>query len=256
MLRHSRPRDADCSIRGCTGIVDVTIPQYNIDIDMMKNALSPKTKAVMIAHTLGNPFDIAAVETFCDENRLWLIEDNCDALGSKVKINGKTVFTGTVGDIGTSSFYPPHHITTGEGGAIYTNNEQLMRIVNSLRDWGKDCHCPPGTDNACGKRFGGRYGELPFGYDHKYVFSHFGYNLKATEMQAAIGCEQMDKLDGFIQKRKANWDKLYNGLVDMRDVFVLPEKLANSEPSWFGVSADNQGRCTNRPKNRYRLSGV
>ena len=171
--------------------VDVTIPQYNIDVTKLEEALSVKTKAVIIAHTLGNPFDLAAVKSFCDKHNLWLVEDNCDALGSTYKLNSKVRLTGTVGDIGTSSFYPPHHMTMGEGGCVYTNNPQLHRLINSYRDWGRDCMCPSGRDNLCGHRFDGQYGQLPKGYDHKYVYSHFGYNLKVTDMQAAIGCEQL-----------------------------------------------------------------
>ena len=174
--------------------VDIMIPQYNIDASMLEKALSPRTKAVMIAHTLGNPFDLKAVKNFCDKHNLWLVEDNCDALGSKYTIDGEENYTGTIGDIGTSSFYPPHHITMGEGGAVYTNNPLLGKIVRSFRDWGRDCSCPSGTDNLCKHRFDRQYGELPLGYDHKYVYSHFGYNLKATDMQAAIGCEQLKKL--------------------------------------------------------------
>lgn len=172
--------------------VDVTIPQYNIDVTRLEEALSPKTKAVMIAHTLGNPFDLKAVRDFCRKHGLWLIEDNCDALGSQYEINGEKKLTGTIGDIGTSSFYPPHHMTMGEGGAVYTDDPLLHRIVRSFRDWGRDCICPSGKDNLCGHRFDRQYGELPLGYDHKYVYSHFGYNLKATDMQAAVGCAQRE----------------------------------------------------------------
>ena len=178
--------------------VDVTIPQYNIDVTRLEEALSPKTKAVMIAHTLGNPFDLKAVRDFCRKHGLWLIEDNCDALGSQYEIDGEKKLTGTIGDIGTSSFYPPHHMTMGEGGAVYTDNPLLHRIVRSFRDWGRDCICPSGKDNLCGHRFDRQYGELPLGYDHKYVYSHFGYNLKATDMQAAVGCAQLEKFPGFV----------------------------------------------------------
>ena len=174
--------------------VDITIPQYNIDTRQLEKALSEKTKVVMLAHTLGNPFDLEKVKSFCEKHNLWLIEDNCDALGSELIFRGKKVLTGTIGDIGTSSFYPPHHMTTGEGGAVYTNNPLLHKIIRSLRDWGRDCSCPSGRDNLCGHRFDGQYGELPAGYDHKYVYSHFGYNLKATDLQAAIGCAQIDIL--------------------------------------------------------------
>ena len=189
--------------------VDVTIPQYNIDVTQLENAISEKTKAVFIAHTLGNPFDIEAVKSFCDKHKLWLVEDNCDALGSEYTLDGKTRKTGSFGDIGTSSFYPPHHITTGEGGAVYTSNPLLSKIVRSLRDWGRDCVCASGQDNLCGHRFDGQYGGLPQGYDHKYVYSHFGYNLKATDMQAAIGVAQLAKLDDFIEARKKNFNRLY-----------------------------------------------
>lgn len=214
--------------------VDVTIPQYNIDISMLEKALSDKTKAVMIAHTLGNPFDLSSVKDFCDKNNLWLIEDNCDALGSQYTINGEQKYTGTIGDIGTSSFYPPHHITMGEGGAVYTNNPLLHKIIRSFRDWGRDCSCSSGEDNMCGRRFSGKYGELPEGYDHKYVYSHFGYNLKVSDMQAAIGCAQIDKISDFASKRRYNFNKLKSLLSDMEDYFILPEPCDNSNPSWFG----------------------
>ena len=210
--------------------VDVDIDTLNIDSKFLEKALSEKTKAVMIAHTLGNPFDIEKVLTFCKKNNLWLIEDNCDSLGSRYK--GK--LTGTWGDIGTSSFYPPHHMTMGEGGAVYTDNPLLKKILLSIRDWGRDCWCDSGWDNTCNNRFSGQYGTLPFGYDHKYVYSHFGYNLKATDMQAAIGCAQLEKLDGFINKRKENFKKLYRGLKDLNKYFILPEAAAESDPSWFG----------------------
>lgn len=214
--------------------VDITIPQYNIDVTKLEAALSQKTKAVMIAHTLGNPFDLKAVKTFCEENNLWLIEDNCDALGSTYTIDGETMFTGTVGDIGTSSFYPPHHMTMGEGGAVYTKNPLLHKIVRSMRDWGRDCSCPSGMDNLCGHRFDRQYGELPLGYDHKYVYSHFGFNLKATEMQASIGCAQLDKFPSFVQKRKENFDTLKKLLKGVENKLILPEPCENSDPSWFG----------------------
>ena len=214
--------------------VDVTIPQYNIDISQLKEALSSKTKAVMIAHTLGNPFDLKCVKSFCDKNGLWLIEDNCDALGSKYKIDGESRFTGTIGDIGTSSFYPPHHMTMGEGGAVYTNNALLSKIIRSLRDWGRDCVCPSGVDNFCKHRFDKQYGDLPVGYDHKYVYSHFGYNLKATDMQAAVGCAQLKKFPSFVEKRKHNFNRLKEALSKISDKVILPEPCENSEPSWFG----------------------
>jgi CDP-4-dehydro-6-deoxyglucose reductase, E1 len=214
--------------------VDVTIPQYNIDVTMLEKALSPKTKAVMIAHTLGNPFDLGAVKAFCDKNNLWLIEDNCDALGSKYTINGEEKFTGTIGDIGTSSFYPPHHMTMGEGGAVYTNSALLNKIIRSFRDWGRDCVCPSGVDNLCNHRFDKHYGELPLGYDHKYVYSHFGYNLKATDMQAAIGCAQLKKFPSFVERRKENFARLKESLIEVQDKLILPVPCENSDPSWFG----------------------
>lgn len=214
--------------------VDVTIPQYNIDVTKLEKALSDKTKAVMIAHTLGNPFDLGTVKAFCTMHNLWLIEDNCDALGSKYKIDGEWRYTGTIGDIGTSSFYPPHHMTMGEGGAVYTNNALLNRIVRSIRDWGRDCICASGQDNLCGHRFDRKYGELPLGYDHKYVYSHFGYNLKATDMQAAIGCAQLKKLNEFISRRRENFLYLSEKLSFAEDRLILPVACYNSEPSWFG----------------------
>ena len=214
--------------------VDVTIPQYNIDVTQLEAARSEKTKAVMIAHTLGNPFDLAAVRAFCDKYNLWLVEDNCDALGSTYTIDGETRLTGTVGDIGTSSFYPPHHMTMGEGGCVYTNDPLLHRLINSYRDWGRDCMCPSGRDNICGHRFDGQYGELPKGYDHKYVYSHFGYNLKVTDMQAAIGCEQLKKFPRFVERRKHNWARLRKALEGVQDKLILPEPAPNSDPSWFG----------------------
>lgn len=214
--------------------VDVTIPQYNIDVTMLEEALSEKTKAVMIAHTLGNPFDLAGVKAFCDKHNLWLVEDNCDALGSEYTLDGTTYFTGTVGDIGTSSFYPPHHMTMGEGGAVYTNNPLLNRICRSFRDWGRDCVCPSGCDNLCGHRFDKQYGELPLGYDHKYVYSHFGYNLKATDMQAAVGCAQLKKFPSFVKRRRANFERLYKALEGVQDKLILPVPAENANPSWFG----------------------
>lgn len=214
--------------------VDMTIPQYNMDASMLEDALSDKTKAIMIAHTLGNPWDLGAIKEFCDKHNLWLVEDNCDALGSKYTINGQEKFTGTIGDIGTSSFYPPHHMTMGEGGAVYTDNPLIHKAVRSLRDWGRDCVCPPGRDNLCGHRFDKQYGELPLGYDHKYVYSHFGYNLKATDMQAAVGCAQLAKFPTFVEKRRHNFDRLRAALEEVEDKLILPEPCPNSKPSWFG----------------------
>jgi len=214
--------------------VDLTIPQYNIDVSQLEKASSDKTKAVMIAHTLGNPFDLEYISKFCKENNLWLIEDNCDALGSTYNLNGETKLTGTIGDIGTSSFYPPHHMTMGEGGAVYTDNALLNKIMKSFRDWGRDCQCSSGQDNLCGNRFTQKYGELPIGYDHKYVYSHFGYNLKATDLQAAIGCAQLEKFPSFVERRKYNFNRLKEGLSSLEDKLILPEAERNSDPSWFG----------------------
>ena len=214
--------------------VDMTIPQYNMDASMLEDALSDKTKAIMIAHTLGNPWDLGAIKEFCDKHNLWLVEDNCDALGSQYTINGEEKFTGTIGDIGTSSFYPPHHMTMGEGGGVYTDNPLIHKAVRSLRDWGRDCVCPPGRDNLCGHRFDKQYGELPLGYDHKYVYSHFGYNLKATDMQAAVGCAQLAKFPTFVEKRRHNFDRLRAALEEVEDKLILPEPCPNSKPSWFG----------------------
>ncbi|RGM44918.1 MULTISPECIES: lipopolysaccharide biosynthesis protein RfbH [Bacteroides] len=213
--------------------VDVTVPEYNIDVTQLEIAYSAKTKAVMIAHSLGNPFNLEAVKAFCDKYNLWLIEDNCDALGSTYLINGEERKTGTIGDIGTSSFYPPHHMTMGEGGAVYTNNPQLYKIVNSFRDWGRDCWCMGGVDNTCGCRFTKQFGGLPLGYDHKYVYSHFGYNLKVTDMQAAIGCAQLEKLDDIVEARRKNFAYLRQGLEGVKGL-ILPEAQKNSNPSWFG----------------------
>lgn len=210
--------------------VDVELETFNIDVTQLEKTFSSKTKAVMIAHTLGNPFNLEAVSSFCKKNNLWLIEDNCDALGSKYK--GR--FTGTWGDIGTSSFYPPHHMTMGEGGAVYTDNNLLKKIMLSMRDWGRDCWCDSGRDNTCQKRFSGQYGTLPYGYDHKYVYSHFGYNLKATDMQAAVGCAQLEKFPTFVEKRKENFAKLNNGLMAVQDKLILPRATEGSDPSWFG----------------------
>ncbi len=214
--------------------VDVTVPQYNIDVTALENALSSKTKAVMIAHTLGNPFDLKAVKEFCQKHNLWLVEDNCDALGSEYTIDGVTKYTGAWGDIGTSSFYPPHHMTMGEGGCVYTDNPVLNKLIISYRDWGRDCVCPSGCDNYCGHRFDKQYGQLPEGYDHKYVYSHFGYNLKVTDLQAAIGVEQLKKFPEFVKCRKKNWAKLREMLDTVSDKLMLPVPAENSDPSWFG----------------------
>jgi CDP-6-deoxy-D-xylo-4-hexulose-3-dehydrase len=237
--------------------VDVTIPQYNIDINMLEAAISDRTKAVMIAHTLGNPFDIKAVSVFCKKHNLWLVEDNCDALGSTYTLEGKTGLTGTFGDIGTSSFYPPHHMTMGEGGAVYTNNALLHKCVRSFRDWGRDCVCPSGRDNLCGHRFDGQYGELPKGYDHKYVYSHFGYNLKATDMQAAIGCAQLEKFPSFVERRKYNFARLKNGLLAadqdgrITEKLILPVACENADPSWFGFPITCQNGVSREKIVRY-----
>jgi len=214
--------------------VDVTIPQYNIDVTKLEAALSPRTKAVMIAHTLGNPFDLKTVKEFCTKHNLWLVEDNCDALGSEYTLDGKVYKTGTVGDIGTSSFYPPHHMTMGEGGAVYTRDPLLHKIIRSMRDWGRDCICPSGVDNLCKHRFDKQYGTLPLGYDHKYTYSHFGYNLKATDLQAAIGCAQLEKFPSFVERRRENFKRLHAALEPVQDKLILPEPVANSNPSWFG----------------------
>ncbi len=214
--------------------VDMAIPAYNMDCDQLESALSEKTKAVMLAHTLGNPFDVARIQAFCRKHHLWLIEDNCDALGSTCTLEASTRFTGTFGDISTFSFYPPHHMTMGEGGAVCTSDNTLKHLIESFRDWGRDCWCPPGKDNTCKNRFTQQFGELPKGYDHKYVCSHFGYNLKITDMQAAIGCAQLEKLPSFIEARRRNWRLLREGLADTNDRFILPEPTPNSNPSWFG----------------------
>ena len=209
--------------------VDMDLKYANIDIDQLQLAISTKTKAVMIAHTLGNPFNLKAVKDFCNRNNLWLIEDNCDALGSTYEKK----YTGTWGDIGTSSFYPPHHMTMGEGGSVYTNNSLLKKIILSMRDWGRDCWCESGVDNTCGGRSSKKFGTLPRGYDHKYVYSHFGFNLKVSDMQAAIGCAQLEKLPSFVEKRKLNRKRLYEGLKNL-DQLILVETQPNSDPSWFG----------------------
>jgi CDP-6-deoxy-D-xylo-4-hexulose-3-dehydrase len=214
--------------------IDISLPTYNIECSLLENALSEKTKAVILAHTLGNPFEGDIVRDFCQANDLWLIEDNCDALGSRFMIDNEWKYTGTIGHIGTSSFYPPHHITMGEGGAVYTDDNSLYRIINSFRDWGRDCWCPSGQDNTCKNRFDRQFGNLPKGYDHKYVYSHFGYNLKVTDMQSAVGCAQLDKLPSFINARQKNWRLLREGLEPYNDYFILPEPTKNSDPSWFG----------------------
>lgn len=214
--------------------VDICLPNANVNIDLLIKALSEKTKAVILAHTLGFPFDVEKIKSFCDQNALWFIEDNCDALGSRIQASGKWHYTGTIGHMGTSSFYPPHHITMGEGGAVYTNEKELKLIVDSMRDWGRDCWCPSGHDNTCKKRFDGRFGSLPQGYDHKYVYSHFGYNLKITEMQAAIGCAQLKKLDLFTNQRKVNYKKLLDGLTPLEHVFHFPQYHSWMDPSPFG----------------------
>jgi CDP-4-dehydro-6-deoxyglucose reductase, E1 len=232
--------------------VDVSLPTANIDCSKVESALSSRTKAVMVAHTLGNPFDLSFMKGFCDKHGLWLIEDNCDALGSRYSLDGTWRYTGTVGHIATSSFYPPHHMTMGEGGAVYTNDPMLKRIVDSFRDWGRDCWCPSGRDNTCGNRFGQQFGELPFGYDHKYVYSHFGYNLKVTDMQAAIGCAQLEKLSGFVEARKRNWQSLRDRLSSLEEVFIIPEATPKSEPSWFGFMLTVRDRA---PLKRDRIVG-
>jgi CDP-6-deoxy-D-xylo-4-hexulose-3-dehydrase len=214
--------------------VDIELPSYNIDCKMLAGALSEKTKAVFLAHTMGNPFDLNRIADFCDRHNLWLIEDNCDALGSRYNFRGQWKYTGSVGHIGTCSFYPPHHITMGEGGAVCTNDFEIKRAIESFRDWGRDCWCPSGCDNTCKKRFEWELGELPYGYDHKFIYSHFGYNMKVTDMQAAIGCAQLEKLPAFIEARKRNWKMLREGLADLEDIFILPEAAENSDPSWFG----------------------
>lgn len=214
--------------------VDIKIPYYNIDVERLEEALSERTKAVFIAHTLGNPFDLKTVKDFCDRHNLWLIEDNCDALGAEYTLDGETKKTGTIGDIGTSSFYPAHHMTMGEGGAVYTDNPVLYRAMLSFRDWGRDCHCLGGHDNMCGHRYDGQYGELPKGYDHKYVYSHFGYNLKVTDIQAAVACAQIKKLPGFVKRRQENFAYLKEALADAADKLYLPEVEKDAVASWFG----------------------
>lgn len=216
---------------GCVPVfVDMKLPEYNIDENKIEEAISPKTKAIMLAHTLGNPFSLKKIKELCEKYGLWLIEDNCDALGSMYE--GK--YTGTFGDIGTSSFYPPHHMTTGEGGAVYTNNPILYRAIKSMRDWGRDCWCDSGRDNTCGYRFTKQFGQLPLGYDHKYVYSHFGYNLKATDLQAAIGCAQLEKLPEIGKRRRENFERITNNLQGCEPYLTLPKAEENSDPCWFG----------------------
>jgi CDP-6-deoxy-D-xylo-4-hexulose-3-dehydrase len=210
--------------------IDVKIPTYNIDENLIEEAITKKTKAIVLAHTLGNPFNIKKIKEICDKYNLWLIEDSCDALGSR--FNGQNV--GTFGDLATLSFYPAHHITMGEGGAVFTNSKKLERIAESFRDWGRDCYCEPGKDNTCNKRFEWQLGGLPFGYDHKYTYSHLGYNMKITDMQAACGLAQLDRLEYFIKKRKENFNYLFKKLKDMEEFLILPKAEQNSEPSWFG----------------------
>lgn len=237
--------------------VDITIPEYNIDVRRLEDALSDRTKAVMIAHTLGNPFDLKTVKQFCDDHDLWLVEDNCDALGSKYIMDEEEKFTGTIGDIGTSSFYPPHHMTMGEGGAVYTNNPLLHKILRSFRDWGRDCICPSGQDNMCGHRFDKQYGDLPLGYDHKYVYSHFGYNLKVTDLQASIGCAQIDKFPAFVERRKHNFNRLKKGLMDVEDKLIFPVACEHSDPSWFGfLITCREGIDRNRMVQQIESKGI
>lgn len=223
--------------------VDIQIPYYNIDATILEQAVSPKTKAVFLAHTLGNVFHLAAVREFCDKHGLWLIEDNCDALGGEYQIGGQARKTGTVGDIGTSSFYPAHQMTTGEGGAVYTSHPLLHKIIRSMRDWGRECCCSGGQDNLCGHRFDGQFGTLPKGYDHKYVYSHLGYNLKATDLQAAIGTAQLAKLPAFVKKRRENWEYLHRELEPLSDVLILPECLPGAAPCWFGFLITVKKEC-------------
>jgi len=226
--------------------IDIKIPTYNIDENLIEEAITNKTKAIMLAHTLGNPFNIKKIKEISEKYNLWLIEDSCDALGSK--FDNKNV--GTFGDLATLSFYPAHHITMGEGGAVFTNSKKLERIAESFRDWGRDCYCEPGKDNTCNKRFSWKLGDLPFGYDHKYTYSHLGYNMKITDMQAACGLAQLDRLEGFIKKRKENFNFLYKNLKDLEDFLILPEPEKNSEPSWFGFP------LTLKKKNRYNRNNL
>ena len=223
--------------------LDIDIPSYNIDITHLEEAYTEKTKAVFLAHSLGNTFDLRTVKEFCDRHGLWLIEDNCDALGGTYEIDGEVRMTGTIGDIGTSSFYPAHQMTMGEGGAVYTSNPLLHKAIRSLRDWGRECVCSGGQDNLCGHRFDGQFGSLPQGYDHKYVYSHLGYNLKATDMQAAIGAAQLKKLPDFVQKRQRNWEYLRAGLSDLEGKLILPERTEGTRPCWFGFIVSVTEKC-------------
>jgi len=226
--------------------IDIKIPTYNIDENLIEEAITNKTKTIIVSHTLGNPFNIKKIKEISEKYNLWLIEDSCDALGSK--FDNKNV--GTFGDLATLSFYPAHHITMGEGGAVFTNSKKLERIAESFRDWGRDCYCEPGKDNTCNKRFSWKLGDLPFGYDHKYTYSHLGYNMKITDMQAACGLAQLDRLEGFIKKRKENFNFLYKNLKDLEDFLILPEPEKNSEPSWFGFP------LTLKKKNRYNRNDL
>ena len=223
--------------------LDIEVPSYNIDTTLLEEAYTEKTKAVFLAHSLGNTFDLNTVKAFCDKHNIWLIEDNCDALGGTYTINGEEKLTGTIGDIGTSSFYPAHQMTMGEGGALYTSNPLLHKIIRSMRDWGRECACTGGQDNLCGHRFDGQFGTLPKGYDHKYVYSHLGYNLKITDMQAAIGAAQLKKLPDFVQKRQAHWDYLREKLEDLQEVLILPEKAEGTKPCWFGFIMSVKEEC-------------
>lgn len=229
--------------------VDIEIPTYNIDINKIKKAITGKTKAIMLAHTLGNPFNLEAIRKICDEHKLWMVEDCCDALGSMYKDK----MVGTFGDIATLSFYPAHHITMGEGGAVFTNSLELKVIAESIRDWGRDCYCGPGCDNTCGKRFSWKMGDLPIGYDHKYIYSHLGYNLKITDMQAACGLAQLDKLGSFIDQRRKNFETLKDLLSDCEEAIILPERTAHSNPSWFGfmVTLRDTAGCTRNEMVQY-----
>ena len=224
--------------------VDIKLPTYNINENLIEDAITKKTKAIMLAHTLGNPFNLNKITEICKKNNLWLIEDNCDALGAKYN----NQFTGTFGDVATLSFYPAHHITMGEGGAIFTNNLRIKRIAESFRDWGRDCYCDPGKENTCGKRFDWKLGNLPDGYDHKYIYSHIGFNMKITDMQAACGLGQLTKLDSFIKKRKDNVSFLKKKLIDLQELIYLPEAEENSKPSWFGfpITLKDQASITRK----------